>query len=181
MYNPDEIQNDTNRAFNENNEGLGNNFVQESHNQFEEEQSPDQFQQSFPIGQNQQSMDDNSFHVGKMIEDFSRGEKFVEKERNISQQLERILKEKSGYTMSTFSKYIFMMNKILLLTTFAEFLFQRFDAVTLFLSIVIIFIELEIFSHKHLYKWLIVLLCSILLDAFVLIDISPVSKTNFNF
>ena len=180
MYNQDEFQNDTNRAFNENNEGLGGNLAQESHNQFEEEQSPDQFQQSFPVGRNQQSPDDNSFHVDKMIDDFSRGDKFIEKEKTVSQQLEKILKEKSGYTMSTFSKYIFMMNKILLLTTFAEFLFQRFDAVTLFLSIVIIFIELEIFSHKHLYKWLIVLLGSILLDALVLIDISPVSKLKIN-
>lgn len=68
-----------------------------------------------------------------------------------------------------------MLNKILLLITFTEFLFQRFDVVTLFLCLVVIFIELDIFSHKHLYKWLIVLISSLLLDALVLIDISPVS------
>ena len=53
-------------------------------------------------------------------------------------------------------------------------------AVTLFLCIAILFLELEIFSQKHLYKWLIVLLGSILLDALVLIDVSPVSKINCN-
>ena len=68
-----------------------------------------------------------------------------------------------------------MVNKILLLTTFAEFLFQRFDVITLFISLVIIFIELGIFSHKHIYKWILVLLGSLLLDALVLLDISPVS------
>ena len=180
MYNSEEIQNDTNRAFNENNEELGGNLHPESNNQFEEEQSPNQFQQSFPIGQNLQSPDDNSFHLDKKIDDFSRADKFIEKEKSVSQQLEKILREKSGYTMSTFTKHMFMINKILLLTTFCEFLFQRFDAVTLFLCIAILFLELEIFSQKHLYKWLIVLLGSILLDALVLIDVSPVSKINCN-
>ena len=68
-----------------------------------------------------------------------------------------------------------MANKILLLSTFTEFLFQRFDIVTLFLSFVIILIELGVFTHKHMYKWLLVLLGSLLLDALVLLDISPVS------
>jgi hypothetical protein len=63
-----------------------------------------------------------------------------------------------------------------MLSTFIEFLFQRFDIVTLFLNLVIILIEIGIFSHKHIYKWLLVLLSSLLLDALVLLDISPVSK-----
>ena len=68
-----------------------------------------------------------------------------------------------------------MANKILLFLTFTEFLFQRFDIVTLFLNVVIILIELGVFSQKHLYKWLMVLIGSLLLDALVLLDISPVS------
>ena len=62
-----------------------------------------------------------------------------------------------------------------MLTTFTEFIFQRFDIVTLFLSFVILLIEIGIFTHKHIYKWLLVLLGSILLDALVLIDIPIVS------
>ena len=81
MYNSEEIQNDTNRAFNENNEELGGNLHPESNNQFEEEQSPNQFQQSFPIGQNLQSPDDNSFHLDKKIDDFSRS---IYRKREIS-------------------------------------------------------------------------------------------------
>ena len=176
MYNTDEIQNDTNRNNNSNNEGLDPNYAQENNNNFQEDQNQDQFQQSFPIEQNNHSPDDNSFHIDKKIDDFSRDEKFVKKEKEISEKLDRIFGGESVISVSSFSKNIFMINKILFLTTFAEFLFQRFDAVTLFLTIVIIFIELEIFSKKHLYKWLIVLLCSVLLDAFVLIDISPVRK-----
>ena len=99
----------------------------------------------------------------------------MKKEKAISDQLDQILKGKSSFSISKLSKYIFGINKILFLTTFIEFLFQRFDIVTLFLCIAVILIELEIFTHKHLYKWLIVLLSSILLDALVLIDISPVS------
>ena len=68
-----------------------------------------------------------------------------------------------------------MVNKILMLSTLTEFLFQRFDIVTLFLCFVIILLEIGIFSHKHIYKWLLVLLGSLLLDALVLLDISPVS------
>ena len=68
-----------------------------------------------------------------------------------------------------------MVNKILMLSPFTEFLFQRFDIVTLFLNFVIILIELDIFSHKHMYKWIMVLLGSLLLDALVILDISPVS------
>ena len=175
MYNSEEIQNDTNRAFNENNEELGGNLPPESNNQFEEEQSPNQFQQSFPREQNQHASNDNSFNIGRKIDDFSRSENFMKKEKAISDQLDQILKGKSSFSISKLSKYIFGINKILFLTTFIEFLFQRFDIVTLFLCIAVILIELEIFTHKHLYKWLIVLLSSILLDALVLIDISPVS------
>ena len=114
--------------------------------------------------------------MDKKIDDFSRGEKFEQKEKELSEKLDKILGGQSSISVSTFVKNIFMINKILFLTTLAEFLFQRFDAVTLFISIVIIFIELEIFTKKHLYIWLIVLICSVSLDAFVLIDISPVRK-----
>ena len=62
-----------------------------------------------------------------------------------------------------------------MLSTFTEFLFQRFDIVTLFLCFVIILIEIGVFTHKHMYKWLIVLMASLLLDSLVLLDISPVS------
>ncbi len=177
MYNPDDIQNDTNRSFEKNNEGLGGNLVPEGNMNFEGEgeQGENQFQQSFPREQNQHASNDNSFNIGRKIDDFSRSENFMKKEKAISDQLDQILKGKSSFSISKLSKYIFGINKILFLTTFIEFLFQRFDIVSLFLCIAVIFIELEIFTHKHLYKWLIVLLSSILLDALVLIDISPVS------
>ena len=71
--------------------------------------------------------------------------------------------------------FTFIVNKILFLTTFTEFIFQRFDIVTLFLTIAIIFIELQMFSEKHLYKWLLVLISTLILDALVILDISPVS------
>ena len=180
----EEIQENTGRGYN-NNEDLGGNLVPENNAQYEGEQGFDQYQ----LGTNQMAQNekpeqigsDNSFHVDRMIDDFSRNEKFEQKEKNITQQLDKILQEKAGYTLSTCTGYIFTLNKILFLTTFTEFLFQRFDVVTLFLCIAVIFIELEIFSHKHLYKWLLVLISSFLLDAFVLIDISPVSNYLFKF
>ena len=111
----------------------------------------------------------------KRFDNFTKNDSFDQKEKAISDQIGKILQEKSGISMSSFPKHVFLLNKILLLITFTEYLFQRFDVVTLFFCIVIIFIEMEIFSRKHLYKWLFVLICSILLDAFVLIDVSPVS------
>ena len=178
----EEIQENTGRGY-DNNPGLEGNLVPENNAQFEEEQGFDQFNQDAnQMAQNEKPErigSDHSFHVDRMIDDYSRNEKFAEKEKNISQHVDRFLQEKAGYSLSAFTGYIFNINKILFLTTFTEFLFQRFDVVTLFLCIAVIFIELEIFSRKHLYKWLLVLISSFLLDAFVLLDISPVSNYLF--
>ena len=184
MYNQDDFQSDTNRENNDDhliggqNLGLGNQNLEGS-GEAEPEENPNQNQLNQQQYQNesiQQSPDDNSFHMDKKLDDLTSNDNFVQKEKVIRDKLDQILKEKSNFTLSSFVAHIFMLNKILLLITFTEFLFQRFDVVTLFLCLVVIFIELEIFSHKHLYKWLIVLICSIFLDALVLIDISPVSK-----
>ena len=162
------VQDDTGRGYN-NQEGLGGNLVQESNILAEGE---DQFQ-SNQIA-TQQTTNDNSFHVGELIEKIQNNPNFSQKENEISQKLDEIFKEKTGRPLSAFSGYVFLANKILLILTFIESLFQRFDIVTLFLNIVIILIELGIFNQKHMYKWLIVLIGSLLLDALVLLDISPV-------
>ena len=162
------VQDDTGRVYN-NQEGLGGNLVQESNILAEGE---DQFQ-SNQIA-TQQTTNDNSFHVGELIEKIQNNPNFSQKENEISQKLDEIFKEKTGRPLSAFSGYVFLANKILLILTFIESLFQRFDIVTLFLNIVIILIELGIFNQKHMYKWLIVLIGSLLLDALVLLDISPV-------
>ena len=181
MYNPDEFQSDTNRENNNNNLIGGQNLGIENQNfevegEGEREENQNQFHQQNQNEQNHQSADDNSFHMDKKLDDLTSNDNFVQKEKAIRDKLDQILREKSSFTLSSFVAHIFMLNKILLLITFTEFLFQRFDVVTLFLCLVVIFIELDIFSHKHLYKWLIVLISSILLDALVLIDISPVSN-----
>ena len=179
MYNPDDFQNDTNREKNNDNLMAGENLSEGNQNfegdgEGENDQNQNQFQQHFQIEQNQPSPDDNSFHMDKRLDDLTSNDNFAQKEKAVRDKLDQILKEKSSFTLSSFVAHIFMLNKILLLITFTEFLFQRFDVVTLFLCLVVIFIELDIFSHKHLYKWLIVLISSLLLDALVLIDISPV-------
>ena len=180
MYNPDDFQNDTNREKNNDNLMAGENLSEGNQNfegdgEGENDQNQNQFQQHFQIEKNQPSPDDNSFHMDKRLDDLTSNDNFAQKEKAVRDKLDQILKEKSSFTLSSFVAHIFMLNKILLLITFTEFLFQRFDVVTLFLCLVVIFIELDIFSHKHLYKWLIVLISSLLLDALVLIDISPVS------
>ena len=162
------VQDDTGRGYN-NQEGLGGNLVQESNILAEGE---DQFQSNQMA--TQQNTNDNSFHVGEFFEKIQNNPNFSQRENEISQKLDEIFKEKTGRPLSDFSGYVFLANKILLILTFTEFLFQRFDIVTLFLNIVIILIEFGIFNQKHMYKWLIVLIGSLLLDALVLLDISPV-------
>ena len=162
------VQDDTGRGYN-NQEGLGGNLVQESNILAEGE---DQFQSNQMA--TQQNTNDNSFHVGEFFEKIQNNPNFSQRENEISQKLDAIFKEKTGRPLSAFSGYVFLANKILLILTFTEFLFQRFDIVTLFLNIVIILIEFGIFNQKHMYKWLIVLIGSLLLDALVLLDISPV-------
>ena len=168
------------RADNENQRGLGGNLVHEGNLLAEGEEIGGEFQTDpHPLSTNNfsgKAIDDNSFHMDKCIEKIHENPRFSEKEREFSQKVDNFIKSKTGKSISAFPQYIFLVNKILMLTTFLEFLFQRFDIVTLFLNIVIILIEIGVFSHKHIYKWLMVLLTSILLDAFVLLDISPVSK-----
>lgn len=153
---------------------LGGNLVQDS-NIVAEGDTFQQDQNQYTSNDMRQTREDNSFHMDKCIENFHQNPKFSEKEREFSQKVDNFIKSKTGKSISAFSDYIFLANKILLLTTLTEFLFQRFDIVTLFLNLVIILIEIGIFSHKHIYKWLLVLLGSILLDALVLIDIPIVS------
>ena len=164
-------QDDTGRGYN-NQGGLGGNLVQESNVMGEGE---DQFQTNQQASNEQQTRDENSFHVDQFFENIQNNPNFSQKENEISKKLDEIFRAKTGKPFAAFSGYIFLANKILLFLTFTEFLFQRFDIVTLFLNIVILLIEQGIFNQKHLYKWLMVLIGSLLLDAFVLLDISPVS------
>ena len=171
------------RADNENQRGIGGNLVHEGNLLAEGEEIGGEFQTDpHPLSTNNfsgKAIDDNSFHMDKCIEKIHENPRFSEKEREFSQKVDNFIKSKTGKSISTFSGYIFIVNKILMLVTFTEFLFQRFDVITLFLNLVIIFIELGIFTHKHIYKWLLVLLISLLIDALVLLDISPVSLISF--
>ena len=173
MSNFDEMQ-DKNQGQDFNHEDLENNLVQEGQVNFEGEHQPEE-NYNQQIESPQAPGSDHSFHIDKKFDDFTKGESFGQKERTLNQQIDQILQTK-GFSLSKFASWIFWINKILLLTTFTEFLFQRFDIVTLFLCIIVLLIELEIFTHKHLYIWLVVLVFTIILDAFVLIDIAPVSK-----
>ena len=83
---PEEFQENTGRGY-DNNAGLDGNLVSENNAQFEGEQGFDQFQQDpNQMAQNEkpeQIGSDHSFHVDRMIDDFSRNEQFAEKEKNI--------------------------------------------------------------------------------------------------
>ena len=164
-----EGQEETGRA-DGNQMGLGGNLVPEGNVPEEGEFQNNSGANGLPP----QTGSDNSFD--KYISKIHDNPKFSEKEKEFSQKIDNFIRSKTGKPISAFSSYIFMANKILLLSTLTEFLFQRFDIVTLLLNFVIISVELGIFSNKHIYKWLFVLIGSLLLDALVLIDISPVSK-----
>ena len=156
------------RADNENQRGLGGNLVHEGNLLAEGEEIGGEFQTDpHPLSTNNfsgKAIDDNSFHMDKCIEKIHENPRFSEKEREFSQKVDNFIKSKTGksISLSAFSGYVFLANKILLILTFTEFLFQRFDVITLFLNLVIIFIELGVFTHKHMYKWLLVLLISLL-------------------
>ena len=168
-----EDQGETGRVY-DNQMGLEGNLVQDGN-------APEggELQNNFRTNSLYQTGSDNSFD--KYIEKFHDNPKFSEKEKEFSLKVDNFIKSKTGKSISTFSGYIFIANKILLLSTLSEFLFQRFDIVTLYLNFVIISLELGIFSLKHIYKWLLLLIGSLLLDAIVLIDISPVSNKIYIF
>jgi hypothetical protein len=168
-------------------EQIGNNYIDSNGNaqnlipETKEEviktkENEPQVQQNsfFDEGKTKRTEDEHSFHLGNYIEDFYENPNFSEKEKKISTQIDELFQKMTKKPISFFQKYLFLVNKILLFTTLTQFLFQRFDIVTLFISVVVLLIEADIFSHKHLYKWLFVLITSLLLDAFVLIDVSPV-------
>ena len=163
----------------QNNSGLERNLVPEANENFEGEQN--QFQQNFnnmgQIENPQTIQSDHSLHLDKKFDNIFKTSKFEENEQKINQKIDQLLGQQTPKLVG----WLFLINKILLLTTFTEFIFQRFDVVTLFICLVIIFIELEIFTQNHFYKWLAVLASSLVLDALVLLDIAPVRKYfNFN-
>ena len=180
----EEMQYNTGRGYN-NEQDLGGQFVQEGSEQYQNEQGYGQFQpEQNQMAQNEKLQpmgSDHSFHLDKKIDNLAKNETFNKREKEISEKLDKILQDKTGKSITTLKGYIFIINKILFLTTFTEFIFQRFDIVTLFLTIAVIFIELQIFSEKHLYKWLLVLISTFILDALVILDITPVSYFFLNF
>jgi hypothetical protein len=165
---------ETGNRYNNGEEGLEGNLAHEE----KVSQEGEDYQQDKQMDANDltpQNGDDNSFHMSQYIEKMENNPEFSKKENILSQKLDEFLTSKTGQPFSAFTGNVFLANKILLLSTFTEFLFQRFDILTLFLSIVIILIELSIFNKKHMYKWLLALIGSLLLDVLVLLDISPVS------
>lgn len=161
--------------------GLGGNLVPEGNVSAEGEEQYNQNQNLNGNDISPQNGDENSFHVGQYIDKIQNNPEFTKKENEISRKLDDFVQSKTGKPFSALAGYVFLANKLLLLSTFTEFLFQRFDIVTLFFNIVIILIELGVFNKKHLYKWLMVLIGSLLLDALVLLDISPVSQKYLKF
>ena len=123
MNDSNEMQNDQ-----DNNQGLGNNLVGEENINYGGENEYQQHNEKPPTLES-----DHSFNVDKKFDNFVQNDNFAQREKKINQELDRILQEKSGFSISRVAGYTFMMNKILFLTTFTEFLFQRFDVVTLFL------------------------------------------------
>ena len=174
----EENQDNTGRGY-INDQGFEGKFVQEGSEQYQNEQGDEQFQQEqnqiSPNEKLQPIGSDHSFHLDKKIDNFTKNENFNKKEKDISNKLDEIFQNKTGKSITTLKGFTFIVNKILFLTTFTEFIFQIFDIVTLFLTIAIIFIELQMFSEKHLYNWLLVLISTLILDALVILDISPVS------
>ena len=122
--------------------------------------------------------DENSLHLAEIIDQVPKSSQFMQKEAEYSQKIEDFIVSKTGKPeiKTSWNKIAFAFNYFLMLSTFIEFVLQRFDVPTLSLCFIIFFIKLEFFSYKHLYKWLFYLLTTIGLDIFVLIDIFPVSN-----
>ena len=121
--------------------------------------------------------DENSLHLGEIIDQIPNSTPFMQKEAEYTQKIEDFIVSKTGKNdiKSSWDKIAFIFNYFLMLSTFIECILQRFDVPTLSLCFIIFFIKLEFFTKKHLYKWLFYLLVTISLDVFVLIDIFPVS------
>ena len=122
--------------------------------------------------------DENSLHLGEIIDQVPKSDPFIKKEAEYTQKIEDFIVSKTGQINIKYSwdKIAFTFNYFLMLSTFIECILQRYDVPTLSLCFIIFFIKIEFFSHKHLYKFLFYLLATISLDIFVLIDIFPVSN-----
>ena len=117
MYDP---QDETGRDYN-NQVELGGNLVQEGNIMAEGEEMEGQYPQEQQYATNdmpEQTGEDNSFHVSQYIEKIHQDPKFSEKEQQISKKVDDFIKSKTGKSISAFSGYIFMVNKILMLSTF---------------------------------------------------------------
>lgn len=125
----------------------------------------------------QNTYDENSLHLGEMLDKIPQNPQFKQKESEFARKIEDFVVSKMGNSeiKAKWDKIAFAFNYFLMLGTFLEFIFQRFDVPTLTLCFIIFFIKLGLFQKKHLYKWLFYLLFTVCLDVLVILDIFPVS------
>lgn len=121
--------------------------------------------------------DQNSLQLDKVFDKNLANPNYIEKEAEYTKKIEDLIDQKTGNNKitSNWPKITYFFNKILLGTILFEGLLDRFDIVGLTMCFVIFFIEINFYHQKHLYKWVAVLICSVIIDVLVFLDILFVS------
>ena len=110
--------------------------------------------------------------LGLGIGKLTANETFNAKEQDYTDKLGSILDKASGKNLSSKPvKLTYLVNKILFLTVIFCLFLDRCDFVGLFCVAGIFFTEINLCNKKYLYKWLLLLVFSLLLDIFSFLDI----------
>jgi hypothetical protein len=108
----------------------------------------------------------SSLQLDKYIEKIHENPDFTKKEEIYIKKLEDKIKQIIGdKVVDNWQKLIEKVNFILLLLTIIEFILDRFDIMSLTLCFALIFIKIELFHKKHLYKWILTFCISLGIDA----------------
>lgn len=165
-------------------EGYDNNMMDQgdtgrdnNQDNFNYEGNEGKFNQDDQLGFGETNAEQNSFHLDKAFENLENNPKYMQKEEEYTKKIEDLINNKAGkYNItSNWPKVTFICNYILLGTILLIGLNDRFDIVGLTMNFVIFFLQLKLFSPKHMYKWAAIMACSIAIDILVFLDILFVS------
>lgn len=109
----------------------------------------------------------------EIVEKIINNEKFIEKEAEINNKLGGILDSVAGgRKLSERAEGLgYLVSKVLIILLLFSFLMDRYDIIGLFFAFGVLYYEPRISNRKYLYRWMIILALSVVLDVFCILDI----------
>lgn len=170
-YNPNDLANDAKYAVDQAGKYMGNQMQQAG------QYIGNKFNSAYTSQLNQQTMQVpdtlNKSFGNTIVDKITMNQKFTEKEAEINNKIGSIFDKLAGGKpiSGNAEKFGYLINKILIILLLFSFLIDRYDIIGLFFSFGVLFLEPGFANRKYLYRWIIILALSVVMDLFCLLDI----------